>query len=107
MKAQVNFSTFQSAFENLRPNNFSYEGLTALYDYLEEIEESTGEEIELDVIALCCEFEELSLEEVIRQYSIDCDDIEDDDIEEHVLSHLDYHSSVVGKTDNSIVFRSF
>jgi len=35
-----------------RKTNFSYEGLEILFEYLEELEESTGEEIELDVIAL-------------------------------------------------------
>jgi hypothetical protein len=29
-----------------------------LFDYLEEYEDSTGEELELDVIAICCEFTE-------------------------------------------------
>ena len=59
MKTDVNFSTFQTAFENLRPNNFSYEGLTALYDYLIQLEEDIGEEIDLDVIALCCDYSEI------------------------------------------------
>ena len=42
---------FCRAFETTRPNNFSYEGLGALYAYLEELSEDTGEDIELDVIA--------------------------------------------------------
>lgn len=41
-----------------RTTNFSYAGLNALFDYLAEYEEDTGEELELDVIALCCDFTE-------------------------------------------------
>lgn len=58
MKQTVNFTNFCDAFRNLRPNNFSYEGLQALFDYLTELEDDTGQEIELDVIALCCDYTE-------------------------------------------------
>ena len=54
MKQTINEYQFKEAFQSSRPNNFSYEGLTALYDYLEQYEEDTGQEIELDVIGLCC-----------------------------------------------------
>jgi hypothetical protein len=54
---------FMDAFKAIRPNNFSYEGLSALYDYLEELSED--EPVELDVIAICCEFTEYnSLDEM-------------------------------------------
>ena len=57
MKQTVTRSDFIDAFRNAgREDNFSYEGLCALYDWLEEL----GEEYELDVIALCCEFSEYS-----------------------------------------------
>ena len=102
MKQNVNFSTFQTAFESIRPDNFTYEGLTQLFDYFESYEADTGEEIELDVIAICCEYEELSIEEIIRQYNIEADDIED-----HVFNYLAENTSVIGRTDNSIVFQSF
>ena len=56
MKQSVNEYDFLKAFKECRPNNFSRAGLFALYDYLEQYEDDTGEEIELDVIALCCEY---------------------------------------------------
>jgi len=58
MKMTVSEYDFNDAFENMRPDNFSYEGRRALYDYLTEYEEDTGDEIELDVIGLCCEYTE-------------------------------------------------
>ena len=58
MKTNVNLNDFRDAFKSHNRENFSYAGLEALFDYLEEYEESTGEELELDVIALCCEYSE-------------------------------------------------
>ena len=74
MKTTVTRHDFHDAFRRMgREDQFSYEGLNALFEYLEEYEESTGEELELDVIALCCDYAEYSsLDEIIEEY----DDIE-------------------------------
>jgi hypothetical protein len=58
MITTVNLHDFREAFRTTRPENFSYDGLTALFDYLEDLEEDTGEPMELDVIALCCDYTE-------------------------------------------------
>ena len=39
-------------------DNFSYDGLAALFDYLEDYEQSCGIEIDFDPVALRCEFTE-------------------------------------------------
>ena len=39
-------------------NSFSYEGLRALYDYLWDLSEDMGKDIEMDYIAFACEFVE-------------------------------------------------
>ena len=79
MKTTVNFSDFCDRFIVYnRDNNFSYEGKRALFEYLEEYEDATGEEIELDVIALCCEYSEYkNLEEFQGDYGTDYETIED------------------------------
>ena len=58
MKTNVNLSDFRDAFQSHDRKNFSYAGLEALYNWLIDIEEDSGEEWELDVIALCCEYSE-------------------------------------------------
>ena len=70
MKTTVSSYDFERAFIDCnRENSFSYAGKKALFDYLEEYEEETGEEIELDVIALCCEYTEYeNVEEFIQAY---------------------------------------
>ena len=71
---------FRRAFADYnRANQFSYEGLDALFDWLEELAEDTGTPYELDVIALCCEFTEYkNFEEIYDNYSnTEIENIED------------------------------
>jgi hypothetical protein len=49
---------FLERFKSMRPDNFSHGALCALWTYFEEFESDCGEEIELDVIAICCEWTE-------------------------------------------------
>ena len=59
MKQTINFYNFSDAFRKAgRADQFTYEGQRAIFDYLEEYEDSTGEEVELDVVAICCEYME-------------------------------------------------
>jgi hypothetical protein len=58
MKISLDYRDFRQAFEGLRQNDFSSEGLRALFDYLEEYEQDCEEELELDAISLCCEYTE-------------------------------------------------
>ena len=82
MKQSVNMYDFERAFKNFERDNFSYDGLKALFEYLEDYEEDTGEEIELDVIALCCDYMEYdSLNEYNDDYGTkysEIDAIQDD-----------------------------
>lgn len=77
MKKTVNFHDFCDAFATAnRDNNFSYAGKQALFAYCEEYESISGREVELDVIALCCEYSEYeSVQEVMDQHSIGLDDL--------------------------------
>ena len=70
MKTTVSLNEFVDTFKNHgRENSFSYEGKRALFDYLEELEEDCGMDIELDVVALDCEYCEYeSAIEVCKEY---------------------------------------
>ena len=69
MKMTINFYQFSRWFEEHRPHNFSRIGLKSLFEYLEQYEEDTGEEIEYDPIALCCEYSEYKdLDEFHTEY---------------------------------------
>ena len=78
MKTTVSFSQFHNEFNTYRPNNFSYAGLLALYDHITDYEDDVGEEIELDVIALCCEHTEYkNIKEFQNNYGKEYQTIED------------------------------
>jgi len=58
-------------------NNFSYEGLEALFDYLEEFEQDTGTELEFDPVAFACEFSEYeNLQELQENYGYENVDLD-------------------------------
>ena len=72
MYDHVNKYAFVDRFRDMRPDQFSYEGLHALFDYLEDYEEDTGDSIQLDVIAICCDYCEYeSIEEFNSDYDHD------------------------------------
>ena len=81
----ISFHKFQAAFTVMgRESQFSYEAQKALFEYLEQYEDETGEQIELDVIALCCEYQEIEEdEEEYKQYVGD-----DAEREEFVVAFL-------------------
>ena len=81
MKQTINDCDFIDAFRNYfggqYKTNFSYEGLKALFEWFEEYENDTGEEMELDVIAICCDFIEYeSLKEYNEDYDKEYEEIE-------------------------------
>ena len=70
IKSYINQSEFVDALTRTYDNsNFSYEGKVALFEYLEQLSDDIGEDIELDPIAICCEYSEYSdLDEAAREY---------------------------------------
>lgn len=108
MKTTVYFSEFRDYFHEIRPDNFSYEALRILFDYFEEFEESTGEEVEFDVIAICCDFSEDSYENIADLYGIEIDINEnDDEIKQQVIDFLQSEGAYVGDSIHGIVYRNF
>ncbi len=54
MYTNITETMFIEEFRSMdRMDNFSIDGLRALYEHLTDIEEDTGESIECDVIAIC------------------------------------------------------
>ena len=72
MKQIITESQFINAFKSwdTYKNKFSYEGLKALFEWFEELENDIGEEMELDVVAICCDFTEY---ESLKEYNEDYD----------------------------------
>ena len=106
-----NVYQFREAFRLAgRMDQFSYEGLEVLFDYLEELSEDTGEVIELDVVGLCCEYYESSIEELIDNYNIDLSEVDKDDTDsiiEVVREYLEDNTSVCGQVSDGFVYAAF
>lgn len=105
----VNESAFRDAFQRMgRTDQFSYEALGLLYDYLDQLSDDTGEPLELDVIGICCDYSEMTAEEVREAYGLDTPE-DDDEAEEaeDVRDYLTENTSLVGETDSSFVFAQF
>lgn len=113
MKTTVDFYEFRRAFEQIRPDNFSREGLAVLFDYLDQWEANTGEELELDVIGFCCDFSEEPAEDIAANYSIDIEDAENpEEVANIVRDYLQDQGVYVGDVAEdddrvSFVYRPF
>ena len=102
MYEAVTIHNFRNAFRAYnRTDSFSYEGLEVLFNHIEEMEDATGEHIELDVISFCVDFNELDLEEINQDYQQSFETLEEAE------EWLNDQTMVAGTTDNSIVFQAF
>ena len=112
MTTTVTKSEFRDAFyDHNRGDQFGYNGLGALFDFFEQLEEDTGNGIELYVIALCCDFSE-------HDSAVDCisdngygfgehdPDHDEDEREEAALEYLQERTNVL-QFEGGIIIQQF
>jgi len=109
MYQRINFSDFIDAFRNHdRAEQFSYDGKRALFDHLEQLEEDTGEPIELDVIGLCCDYAESTADEIIEEYDLDTSDCEDDDARRDLVDgFLNENTIIIWSKGDTFLYQQF
>jgi hypothetical protein len=105
MKQTIQLHDFREAFRLFgRLDNFSREGLKLLFEYCEEIDP----DMELDVIAICCDYSEDTVEGIAKNYIIDLEGCESEqDVIEAVRDYLNHHTTIVGETANGFVYANF
>jgi hypothetical protein len=88
-------SQFRDAFHHAnRRNQFSYDGLAILFDWLEE----NYPDYDLDVVQLCCTYAESPIDELKEAYLIDGD----------VIEYVNHNSVVLGVTGTgNVVYAQF
>jgi hypothetical protein len=93
----INEYDFSKAFHNMgRGEQFSSCGLSALFEYFEMLEDE-GDQMELDVIAICCEYAEYdSLKEFQEDYSSEYESIDDIERETEVI-RIDDDSFIIAQ----------
>ncbi len=105
MKQTIGIQEFHDAFIRMdRKDNFSYTARELLFDYFEEIDEN----MELDVIAICCDFYENDWETIAQHYSIDLSECHFEEEKEQVVrEYLEENTYVVGQTPSGFVYAAF
>jgi hypothetical protein len=100
MKKTINFYDFTEAFKKAgRADQFTYSGLRAIFDYIEDYEDSADEEIELDVIAICCEYSEYeNIEDFWLVY--DKEDYPD-------MDNIEYDTTVIMIDEEAFIIEQF
>jgi hypothetical protein len=94
MYQHVNIDDFDHAFLVAgRYNQFTWESRQALFEYIEQFEENIGEEIELDPIALCCEWTEATYDKLRAEISHE-EDLPEFSNEE-ILEYLRHKTNVI------------
>ena len=98
-------SQFRDAFHQAeRGKQFSYEALGLLFDFFEEMDDS----MELDVVAICCDYEEESVDNVISSYSIQVDEeATEEDKMSLALDYLQGNTLLIGATIHGLVYQQF
>ena len=113
MIEQVYRCDFVKRFQDIRPNQFSRTGLDELFNYLTYLEQDTGEQIEFDCIALCCEFVEYeNLTELTEDYrNIFEESYNDDDLSDieksDIIEILERYTEIIHFSKNCILIKQF
>jgi hypothetical protein len=109
MKQSVNFSAFVDAFHaHGRYDSFGYDALRVIFNYLEQYEQDCNEEIELDVIAICCDYTIDTWQSIADAYGIELDPNDsEEDQEQQVKDFLEVETIVLGQCKDGIVYQCF
>ena len=123
MKATLNTYDIANALKSDDNANWSWDGAKALAEHLEELEQDTGKEMELDVCAIRCDFSEYeSLESWASDYfrnqadavdqlglTLGMDgsiDAEEEEIDEMIRSFIQDHGTLI-EFSKGIIVSSF
>tara|TARA_R110002012_G_scaffold308569_1_gene514876 strand:- start:257 stop:598 length:342 start_codon:yes stop_codon:yes gene_type:complete len=84
------------------------EGTCSLVGWLEDLEEDTGEEMELDPVALRCQFSLYTYSEAEEAWCIDTSDAETpEQLKEMITDYLNDNTIVIPVDDNNLIVAEF
>ena len=116
MKTTLTTSAAADILASDENSSFSRLGAYALVEHLEELEDSTGEEMEFDSVAIRCDFAEYdSLTDWAEDYfagdnwrdNVNCDyDADDETLDEKIREYIQDHGQLI-EFDGGIIVSSF
>ena len=106
---------FHMACRMDRGDQFGYKGWNAIGDYLENLRDDLGEDIEVDIVGTCCDYSmaesiEDAWEQVVKFGNIDDEQWEEMDEKEKldaIEEYLQDCTSVVICEENCIIWQAF
>lgn len=98
MIIQVTKNLFLDTFKKVRPDEFTHKALLYIFEYLEEREKDTGEQIEVDVIGICCNIAEMKNEEIKNSYNLPSSD------SNTIQRFLENKTEVIAELEGRFVF---
>ena len=101
-----------------RGHNFGYAGWDAIGDYLEQLSEDIGEDIEIDIVGICCDYNMVeSIDEFLQEFppflyeqGIDSEDWQEWDDNEKLSAISDYlsdNASCIAAKPDMIIWQAF
>ena len=98
-----------------RGKNFGYSGWQAIGDYLENRSDEIGEDVEIDIIAICCDYSmaesaDEAWEQVVKFGSIDdeeWEEMEEDEMLAVVSDYLQENTALIICEDDLIIWKAF
>lgn len=98
-----------------RGHNFGYNGWNAIGEYLDQLSDDMGEDVEIDIIGICCDYSmSESVSDWWKEYGvysdIDAEEWEEMDEEEKLEAVSDYlqeNTSVITCEENLIIWQAF
>ena len=100
----------QNEFRAMERDYYSLEGYEAILDLFEECD--CGKNTDLDVVAICCDFNEEEAGDIISEYSnlediAECKDEEGNIDTEALLEALNYHTWAIDLGNGHILYQCF
>ena len=105
MKISIdNASEFRNQFVAYNRDNFTHEAYELLFDYFEDCDP----DMVLDVISICCDYNESDAQTIAADYNIvEANGMDEDDTRQVVRQYLDHNTTVVGETSTGFVYLAF
>ena len=100
MKTTIQLHDFTNNIQ-LR-DNFSYDGLVAMFDYLEDYEQSCGTDLEFDPVSLRCDFTEYNgIKGAYENYLV-----YEDETETEMMEYLQGRTQVI-EFETGVILQDF
>jgi hypothetical protein len=105
MFTRVTETIFKDTFKAINPDQFTRAGLVALFDYLENCENETGQEMAFNATDISCKFTEY---ENWTEFNIEYGSlIDDEEIQPGDFEKLQDHTTVICFGESSFIIRTF